>query len=320
MEKPRIRDFIETTDGLIFSVVSYHHPDGRCLAFLRYYKDADGERKRGGERYSKISSTAMSYDFLEKKFTDYVFSYEGSKLQGVPLQKIKNVHRPEERLKKICDGPKSSLEKKIKDLAEVFDDIPNNHKGITGSVLVGLDMPSSDIDFVIYGISNHERAREVFKNFAGDKIKNLSRKHWQSSYKKRFSGNKTLRFEEYQWHEKRKWHKGTIDGTIFDILLVRSRSEVGPAPKEYVRKEKVKVDCTVTDATLAFDSPAVYKVECKESQVREVLSYTHTYAGQAFKGEKIEACGFFEEALDGSYRVVVGTTREAPGEYIKVKI
>ena len=80
------------------------------------------------------------------------------------------------------------------------------------------------------------------------------------------------------------------------------------------------IECTVTDATLAFDSPSIYRVEYGDERINEVLSYTHTYAGQAFKGEEIEVCGFLEEGARGKCRVVVGTTREAPDEYIKVKI
>lgn len=318
MEKPRIRDFIETVDGPIFSVVSYHHPEGRCLAFLRYYRDRAGERERDGERYKKIASTQMSYDFLENEFPDYVFSYEGSKLQGVPLQKMKKIHRPEERLKEICESPESPLEENIANLSKIFKDIPRSHKGITGSVLVGLDTPASDIDFVIYGIQNHKKAREIFERSASGELCELTKAEWKKSYDKRFSGHETLSFEEYLWHERRKWHKGTIDGTIFDILLVRDGDEIGPPPVPYERKEKITIECTVTDSTLAFDSPSVYKVECSDRRIKEVLSYTHTYAGQAFDGERTEVCGFFEEAADESCRVIVGTTREASEEYIKV--
>ena len=318
MEKPRIRDFIETVDGLIFSCVSYHHPARRCLAFLRYYPDAGGERERDGESYSKISSTAMSYDFLEEKFPDYVFSHEGSKLQGVPIDRVKKIHRPEDRLAEICAGPESPLEKKITRLSETFIDIPQNRKGITGSVLVGLDTLSSDIDFVIYGVQNHNKAREIFETSANSELRELKEEEWRRSYEKRFTGHDALSFEEYLWHERRKWHKGTIGGIIFDILLVRDLGEIGPAPRPYERKEKITIECTVKDATFAFDSPSVYKVEYGDERIKEVLSYTHTYAGQAFDGEKIEVCGFLEEAHDGKCRVIVGTNREAVGEYIKV--
>jgi predicted nucleotidyltransferase len=49
-----------------------------------------------------------------------------------------------------------------------------------------------------------------------------------------------------------------------------------------------------------------------------VLSFTHTYSGQALAGETIEACGVAEQ--HGRERwLVVGTTRAARGEYILSK-
>jgi predicted nucleotidyltransferase len=47
-----------------------------------------------------------------------------------------------------------------------------------------------------------------------------------------------------------------------------------------------------------------------------VLSYTHTYAGQALAGEVIEASGMVEE-VEGFKRLVVGTSREPKGEWIR---
>lgn len=318
MELPRIRDFIETQDGLIFASVSYHHPRDRCLAFLRYYPDGDGERERGGERYKKITSTAMSYEFLEKNYPDYVFPYEGSKLQGVPIERIKKIHRPEDRLKKLIKNPETLLYKKITRLSDRFRDIPQNRKGITGSVLVGLDTPASDIDFVVYGVEDHKRAREIFEHSSSGSLCELKEEEWRRPYEKRFSGHETLSFDEFLFHERRKWHKGTIEGVIFDILLVRDKGEIGKPPMPYERKEKIKLECTVKDAALAFDSPSIYKIEYGDERIKEVLSYTHTYAGQAFEGEEIEVCGFLEESKKGDCRVIVGTTREAKDEYIKV--
>ncbi|MBU2559798.1 nucleotidyltransferase domain-containing protein [archaeon] len=318
MDAPRIRDFIETTDGLIFASVSYHHPPDRRLAFLRYYPDTEGERERSGVRYKKIASTAQSFEFLEKNYPESVFSYQGARLQGVPVEKIKKIHRGEDKLKKICRNPETPLEKKIKRLSDTFRNIPHDHKGITGSVLVGLDTPDSDIDFVVYGVENHKRAREIFENSASGRLCELKEDEWRRSYEKRFSGHDTLSFDEYLWHERRKWHKGTFEGVIFDILLVRDRSEIGAPPKPCERKEKIKIECRVKDAAFAFDSPSIYKVEYGDGRIKEVLSYTHTYAGQAFKGEEIEVCGFLEEAKSKKCRVIVGTTREAKDEYIKV--
>jgi len=53
--------------------------------------------------------------------------------------------------------------------------------------------------------------------------------------------------------------------------------------------------------------------------VSEVIVYTHTYVGQAQLGEKIEVSGSVErEMATGKCRLIVGSTREAIGEYIKV--
>ena len=76
---------------------------------------------------------------------------------------------------------------------------------------------------------------------------------------------------------------------------------------------RMEIDAQVTNASLAFDSPAVYEVE--HESVSGVLSFTHTYSGQALAGETIKTCGICERHGD-EYWLVVGTTREARGEYI----
>jgi hypothetical protein len=57
----------------------------------------------------------------------------------------------------------------------------------------------------------------------------------------------------------------------------------------------------------------VYEVD--HESVTKVLSFTHTYSGQALAGEVIEACGVCEEHGNEQW-LIVGTTREARGEYI----
>ena len=74
------------------------------------------------------------------------------------------------------------------------------------------------------------------------------------------------------------------------------------------------ITAKVTDAEFAFDSPAIYNVDHPE--ISTVLSFTHTYAGQALAGETIEARGRVEESADGK-TLVIGTTREPKGEWIK---
>ena len=126
-----------------------------------------------------------------------------------------------------------------------------------------------------------------------------------------------ISYEAFVLHEQRKGNRGQIEGTYFDILYTRSYDNlIGlPAGKgEILGKETIVAK--VTDASLAFDNPAVYVIE--HESVSRVLSFTHTYSGQALAGEMIEACGVIEQ--HGTERwLIVGTTRDAKGEYIVSK-
>jgi len=48
------------------------------------------------------------------------------------------------------------------------------------------------------------------------------------------------------------------------------------------------------------------------------VCYTATYTGQAEQGERIEVAGQLEVSNTGLVRILVGSSREAEGEYIKV--
>ena len=55
----------------------------------------------------------------------------------------------------------------------------------------------------------------------------------------------------------------------------------------------------------------------------EIVSFTHTYAGEVVDGEHVIAKGKVEKVIINGkfshYRLVVGTTREAIDEYLKLK-
>lgn len=110
---------------------------------------------------------------------------------------------------------------------------------------------------------------------------------------------------------------GEFEGTYFDLLYTRSYGNLDavPAGKGEVLG-RATIEATVTDASLSFDSPAAYRVD--HDEISRVVSFTHTYSGQALAGEVIEAKGVVEEHGDERW-LIVGTTREAKGEYIVSK-
>lgn len=334
--RARIRDFIHTTDDLFFAVTSYLHPDGRILSFLRYIPDRHGERSLDSARYSKVSSD-VAYRFLEDAHPEYLHHYDelGVLMMGVPHDRVEEILRPENRLEEIMESPSDPLLEKVVKIANALHDaagIPYRSMGVSGSILPGLyDPENSDIDFVVYGLKNHRRAMEAFGELKDDPswpLMGLDEELLRRVYSKRIVDD-TLSFREFCWYEMRKNNRGRVDGTLFDILAARDWSEIDGhwGDTTYEPHGTITIECTVTDALEAFDNPSRYLVEDVNViegpavEIGEVVSFTHTYAGQAREGERIVARGKLERFTGKSegYRVVVGTTREAMNEFIKLK-
>jgi predicted nucleotidyltransferase len=335
----RLRDFVETEEGLFFAVNTYYHPEDRVLCFLRYVNldsikdnlnlNINDVRILNGRKYIKMAETEKAYKFLETYFPEYLFYDEVNDvlMHSVPNERIRRILRPNERLRELLnsDNPNELEERCIK-LADILHDygIPYKHMGVSGSMVLKLNNSNSDIDFVIYGMKNHKKAREALKNaFEDKKLSPLSNEFWKKSYEKRIKDG-TLTFEEFVWHEKRKFNRGVVDGVMFDLLATREWDEITEryGEKRYKNLGFVEIEGVVVDATYAFDNPAVYRIKCSDEEIKEVVSFTHTYAGQCFEGEEVVVRGKLEEVISNgeSYkRVVVGTSREAFNEYIKLK-
>lgn len=335
--RARVRDFIYTKDDLFLATTTYLHPKDRILSFLRYIPDSDGERSRNGSKYSKVDSK-QAYNFLNDNFPEYLFDCKvtGVEMMGVPAEKVEEILSPVERLTEIMNHPSpDELLLKVIKVANVFQEeagIGQKHLGISGSVLPDLyDSRVSDIDFVIYGLKNHRKAMETFESLKhdnGSPLQSIADDYWARLYDKRIKDS-TLSYDEFRWYEDRKNNRGVVDGTLFDILATREWDEIQGnfGEQTYESMGTVKIEATVSDALAAFDNPAVYQVEDVDvlegthTPIKEVASYTHTYSGQAREGERIIARGKLEKVMGKKtyYRLIVGTTRESLGEYIKLK-
>lgn len=300
--RARIRDFLETVDGWIFAVVDYHHPEG-IRSMLRYVPDPKGERSSEGVRYRKLDFEE-AYDFLRKERPEYVRD-----VHVVPGGDVSRLFRPEEELSRIAER-----DERVAEIVSVLrkGGVPDGKMGITGSILVGLEGPASDIDFLVRG-SAWWRARDVIAAAKKEdgRIRDLDEATWDKIYRKRVPD---IDRHEFVLHERRKGNRGVVDGTYFDLLFTRDWDQIGPPFPPGKKAGRRKIEGRVIDAEFAFDNPAVFEIDHPE--ISTILCYTHTYAGQALPGERIEASGVVEETEDGK-RLVVGTTREAKGEWIR---
>jgi predicted nucleotidyltransferase len=295
----RIRDFIITQDNWIFAVIGYDN-SSNIQAYLRYVPDENGDRTRSdGRRFKKVGFDE-AYRLLKNSKPHYL-----NKSHLVPFEDVAEVKYPQQFVATTDD-------EKVLKIAELLENYGVDRKdmGVTGSRLVDLQAATSDVDFVVYGRKSFERARGALKDATQNEgLPQISADMWLRIYEKR---RPELTFEEFVVHEKRKWNRGVVDNTYFDLLFVRDYSEIKIEPPG-VDDGCAETKALVKNVDFAFDSPAIYEVE--HDEIAKVLSYTHTYVGQALVGERIEVRGVYNKA--GEKRVIVGTTREARGEWIK---
>jgi predicted nucleotidyltransferase len=295
----RLRDFIEDADGWLYAVSTYDNYE-KVGCVLRYVPDEKGERVNpSGTRYKKFDFEE-AYAFIAENKPHY-----SNLVQRVPLRDIKNVLKPDVEIPRIA-----RKHVRVKQLLDLFR-FPQGTVGCTGSLLCELEDETSDIDMVVYGKHWFFAQDLVRLGILDGTLEGLSPDMWKKVYEKR---KPEITYDQFVLHELRKWNRGQIDGTYFDILYTRSYDELKSVPTgRGTVIGKMEIDAKVTNASLAFDSPAVYEVE--HESVSRVLSFTHTYSGQALAGEIIETSGICEQH-GNDYWLVVGTTREARGEYI----
>jgi len=309
----RLRDFFITADDWIFAVSGYDSTDG-VQAVLRYIPDKSGDRELDGVRYRKLDFDE-AFRFVEEMR---------------PLWK--DLHVPEDEILQVLRADKrtQSLAKEDRRVAAIVDflaaaGIPIESMGVTGSMLPGLQIEGSDIDFVVYGkhwftardaiMRRMQKMRNVSPDADSDlpqpRITGISDEMWHQIYTKRVP---EISFDEFMIHELRKGNRGMVEGTYFDLLFVRDWDQLPVRQERGVDMHRCTITARVTSADLAFDNPAVYEID--HPVISEILCYTHTYAGQALAGEMVEARGMMEQVGD-TRRLVVGTSREPDDEWMR---
>ena len=306
----RPKDYIGVDDKLYFAVVSEYQEEDRALTWLRYIKDEHGMHKINTEQARNLISDSYP-EFL------YHSQYADSDLHGIPLESISHVYRPDQTVVRLLNmtDPDDKQRDAIKILKLLLDaGIKEENIGITGSLMLETHNEQSDIDIVIYGRELFYKTRQCVKDYLeSGKLESLDDSLWKDAYQRRGC---EISFEDYCLHEKRKFNKCVSGTSKVDISMIPEVYERFQENGPFKKQGQDKISATVTDDTYAFDFPARYFTDHKT--ISEVVSYTATYVGQVQKGEKIEAAGYVEQGSDGKNRILVGTSREAAGEYIRI--
>ena len=309
MNALRPRDFVEC-DGLLAAVTSVVHPEGPTVT-PRYLRLGDGLRKLDAVQ-GRAWVVARHPDWLVDS------SLLGVEVVLVPVGAIERVHRPESRLAALLAsaGP-HPFERRAAAVARALMEqgVSAARLGVTGSLLVGAATTASDMDLVAYGRAAFAAARSALAALqAAGRWHGLEEADWRVAWERRGAPGD---FATYVWHEARKGTKALADGVRVDLSLLQDAHEGMAERPPYRKLGRCDIEATVRDASAGFDYPARFGVAHPE--LEEVVSYTATYAGQAEAGEHILASGWLEEDREGRRRLLVGTSREAVGEWLMVQ-
>ena len=301
------KDFIETSEGLIFAVVENGDEQGQVLCFLRYVSTKQG--------WSKVN-TDLANELLREQYPEYIYysKQRDATLHAVAFDRVKSHYQPRIKLQDLYKiEPIDAVQADLKQLLDLYQQqgINLEHVGVTGSLLIGAQNAQSDIDLVIYNRNTFRQIRSVTRKLiANHRLQSLSISDWQDSYSRRHC---EISLDDYIWHEQRKYNKALVNGRKFDLGLLTVTTQSSTA---YKKQGRVKVNAIVTGDEQSFDYPAVFQINHPE--IAEIVCYTATYVGQAFTGETIEVVGLLEQAVQGQQRLIIGSSREAEGEYLIV--
>lgn len=302
------KDFVETAEGLRFAVVDSRLEEGRVLSFLRYIKDCDVWCK---------CSTESANAHLREHHPLYLHYSKvlDAHLHAVPVDRVVGHYRPQARLLDIMQSDEGdAVERDALQLVMLLgrQGLDRQGFGVTGSLLLGVQNHHSDIDLVCYGREIFHRCRTAVRELIGlGELQPLTEADWRESFRRR---NCSLTYNEYVWHEQRKFNKALVNGRKFDLSLIEM--DPNSAPGTYRKIGPQTLRCRVVDDSQGFSYPAVFGID--HDSIEAIVSFTATYTGQAFAGERIEVSGMLEESEAGLRRIIVGSSREAPGEHIKV--
>ncbi len=319
--------YIESAEGLFFAVKGLFHPPKAVVAYLRYAPDTSGERERKGIRYRRLYHFEEQERLLREKYPAYLFSdlILGEQLQGVSHQHIRQIYDPclkpaELRSRENLD----EVEKNALDFTETLRDRSGVSKrclGISGSILLGLNTPQSDIDVVVYGVDNcwavHKTLRRMLDEPSSG-VEKLNRRELEELYAFR-SQDTPMPFQDFLRLERRKVIQGKFRSRGYFIRFVKTPPEVGEryGDRRYTSLGLARIEATVTDAKEAIFTPCTYGIddvkfiEGKEvSTLKELSSFRGRFCEQAKEGERIAAHGKLERVSlkDGSvyHRLLIG--------------
>lgn len=266
--------YLETHEGLFFAVKGLVHPPDRFFAILRYAPDESGERWKAGQRYRRLYHFAEQEQFLRAHYPHYLAFDPVCQvvLQSVPHTCIRRVYDPRRRLQELAHQEhRDAVEEDALAFARLLQEeaaIPWTALGISGSLLIGLHTPQSDLDISVYGSQNcyavWRALRRLFSQAEhgvaeGTAIRSFDSQGMEALYAERLPDTR-MGFADFLRVERQKVIQGQFRSRPYFIRFLKAPTEVSEryGDVRYQPLGRVRIAATVADASEAIFTPCRY--------------------------------------------------------------
>jgi len=308
-------DLIETFDGNVFDVKGLVHPPGKIIAFIRFTPDPRGNRTRVNIHYRKVYPLHERYSLLRERFPQYlVYDHVFNEwLCEVPIEAVKRHYKPINHLRKLRQKRQfDQPEKETLEFAELLKKdakILWNKLGVSGSQLVGLHTPKSDIDLIVYGSQNCYRVYDSLRTLMNDKDSSV-KLYNMGELRRLFdfrSKDTVMSFEDFVRTESRKVLQGKYKSRDYYVRCVKGWNEINEqyGTVHYQPVGYAKIKARIKDDSQRIFTPCHYrigKVETIEGtqteSIKEIVSFRGRFCEQARKGETVIAQGKIERVRE----------------------
>lgn len=311
--------YLETVEGVFFAVKGLVHPPDRLIAIVRYAPDPQGDRQKAGQRYRRLYHPDEQDQLLRAAYPHYL-AFDPTcqvTLQSVPRACVRHVYDPRQCVPDLLRSERDSVQEDALAFASVLQSearISWSGLGISGSLLIGLHTPQSDLDVSVYGTQNGWAVHHALKRLLAERtgqVRKFDQQGVATLYTERVVDTQ-MPFDDFVRTEQDKVFQGQFRGRPYFIRFLHEPIEVGENYGDflYAPLGRVGVQATVTDVSESIFTPCRYPLAAVQmlegdgvADVSEIVSYRGRFCEQAQAGDMIQAWGTLERVQSRSGRV-----------------